>query len=183
MSSQGSGRSRRSARAARSVADPASESGIPSSDPIHYGSTMDNSQISGSQKSKGTLSQLFGHSNGGDDSSQLGYDNDGANLKLASQASSRGSIRKRVDIESDSKLMRQINVETQDVLTEMPSSQESHQTERSTQSSLNPQLVVWGTDVSISACKQRFKQFLYHRGFDLSSLAPDEVYRVSPMWI
>lgn len=42
-------------------------------------------------------------------------------------------------------------------------------------STINQHLVIWGTDVSIGQCKERFKQFLSFSNFNLENLDPNEL--------
>ncbi|XP_056645438.1 DNA replication licensing factor MCM4 [Diorhabda sublineata] len=60
-------------------------------------------------------------------------------------------IRMRPDIRSD-KRIRQVNVGGEAALEAIPESQETDST--------TPHLVIWGTNVSVSECKGKFKQFL-----------------------
>lgn len=71
--------------------------------------------------------------------------------------SSRGStaFKKRVDIATDSKIVRQINVAGEPDTDVAPS-----QTGSVSRSDPGNQLVIWGTDVSVGQCKRKFKDFL-----------------------
>ncbi|KAJ8935380.1 hypothetical protein NQ314_012791 [Rhamnusium bicolor] len=60
-------------------------------------------------------------------------------------------IRMRPDVRSD-KRIRQVNIGGDAALEAIPESQESDSTA--------PHLVIWGTDVSVSECKGKFKQFI-----------------------
>lgn len=67
------------------------------------------------------------------------------------------AYKKRVDIASDSRVVRQINVGENEVATE---GGDGHVGTSESHSSAMPQLVIWGTDVSINNCKEKFKRFL-----------------------
>ncbi|XP_018574393.1 DNA replication licensing factor MCM4 [Anoplophora glabripennis] len=60
-------------------------------------------------------------------------------------------IRMRPDVRSD-KRIRQVNVGADAALEAIPESQESDSTA--------PHLVIWGTNVSVAECKEKFKQFI-----------------------
>ena len=76
-------------------------------------------------------------------------------------------IRIRSDIQSERRL-RQVNVAspapgTPDVRSShpaVPESEGSFVPGSEVSSDVNPQLVIWGTDVSVAACKAKFKKFL-----------------------
>lgn len=76
---------------------------------------------------------------------------------LSPTGSSHGSttFKKRVDIASDSKVVRQINVGDGPDTDAAPS-----QTGSIARSDAGNQLVIWGTDVSVGQCKKKFKDFL-----------------------
>ncbi|KAF2900573.1 hypothetical protein ILUMI_05615 [Ignelater luminosus] len=61
-------------------------------------------------------------------------------------------IRMRPDVRTD-KRIRQVNVGGEPPLETIPESQESTD-------STAPQLVIWGTNVSVANCKEKFKQFI-----------------------
>ncbi|XP_055374782.1 DNA replication licensing factor MCM4 [Condylostylus longicornis] len=64
-------------------------------------------------------------------------------------------VRVRPDIRSD-KRMRQVSVGLNENLQSIPESEQDLQSESSTA----PQLVIWGTNVIVSQCKTKFKNFL-----------------------
>lgn len=74
------------------------------------------------------------------------------NGAVSPTGSSRGSttFKKRVDIATDAKIVRQINVGEGPDSESIPS--QSGET--------GNQLVIWGTDVSVAQCKRKFKDFL-----------------------
>ena len=104
-------------------------------------------------------------------SSPLRYGStDGSRASQTSKANSTASkIHRRFDIASDARAVRQINVGESEV-NDGPqiASSESH-------SSTAPQLVIWGTDVAINQCKEKFKHFLRHLDFDSNQLDQDEM--------
>lgn len=77
------------------------------------------------------------------------------NGAVSPTGSSRGSttFKKRVDIATDAKIVRQINVGEAADCESLPS--QSGATVET-----GNQLVIWGTDVSVSQCKKKFKDFL-----------------------
>lgn len=74
---------------------------------------------------------------------------------------------RREDIQSESRNFRQINL-----------SQNDNQNELLSQSELSnggPQLVIWGTNVSINKCRSEFKKFIRSFTLSLSELEADEI--------
>lgn len=141
-----------------------------------------------SQQGSSHSQQLF-NSDSGDLSSPLLYGSTDGTLSLirsprsGSLRSNVSSYKARVDIKADSRFVKQINLtEGNSEITNLDVSHVG--TEKDDHSSVagsqtNPQLVIWGTDVSIAQCKQQFKKFLSYDGFDLTSLDFDELQSVS----
>lgn len=117
--------------------------------------------------SQGDFSDMFR-------SSPLHYGSEtGFNLKSSSQHSQIGAYRNRVDIQKDSNQLKEVYVQNENqenVASNVGDSQVSSQA-----STLNQHLVIWGTDVSIGQCKERFKQFLHYNKFDLENLDNEEL--------
>ena len=78
-----------------------------------------------------------------------------------SNISSTTAFKRRVDISTDSRVVRQINIGSEQAA--------------SSQTSDGNQVVVWGTDVSISHCKSRFIEFLRSTKFSAEELEADEI--------
>ena len=78
-----------------------------------------------------------------------------------SQGSSAATFRRRADIASDTRVARQINVASAGGDTATPQSAD--------------QIVIWGTDVSISLCKSRFIELLRASKYSEDDLDIDEV--------
>lgn len=74
---------------------------------------------------------------------------------------------KRADIRSDSRNVRQINLN--------PASDAGNAASESELSQNSLQLVVWGTDVSINKCREQFKKFIKTYKLDNAELDIDEV--------
>ncbi|RWS29004.1 DNA replication licensing factor mcm4-like protein, partial [Leptotrombidium deliense] len=88
--------------------------------------------------------------------------------------SSTSIYKKRADITTDSKQIREINI------TETAADGEGDgpigvATSESHMSTTTQQLVIWGTNVAINQCKEKFKAFLKYPDFDLNSLDSDEL--------
>lgn len=146
-----------------------------SSDGLHFGS----------QRSQGSLrSQILSQNN--QPNSLLG------SLRSQGSARSQASQYRRHDIATDPDLIRQINLsanfsealsENGDVTFQrsqasqpsQPSQQSQPEESQSQSTVVDSQLVIWGTDVSLSLCKQKFRNFLYHDCFDADSLDPEEL--------
>lgn len=107
-----------------------------------------------------------------------------------SQARSQPSSYRRHDIVADQNVLRQINLsanfsealsENGDVLFprshgSQPSQNDDLQSVQSSQvTTVDSQLVIWGTDVSLTVCKQKFKEFLKWSNFDVNTLDADEL--------
>ncbi|XP_015788265.1 DNA replication licensing factor mcm4-A [Tetranychus urticae] len=113
-------------------------------------------------------------------SSPLNFGSSEGNIRsLKSPSRSHGSFR-RADIATDSRLLRQINIS--DVHPDRGDASEGSRLpdvddvrSQSSQTVIDPQLVIWGTDVSVSVCKAKFKQFIRWDGLDIASLEPDEL--------
>lgn len=92
-------------------------------------------------------------------------------FRSSSHMPNTSSLRSRVDIHTDGRMMRQVRmgaagpVDDFDAKIE-PSSQP--------QSNGQPQLVVWGTDVSIAECRQRFRRFLHFEHIPEELMDSDE---------
>ncbi|KAF7494597.1 DNA replication licensing factor MCM4 [Sarcoptes scabiei] len=117
---------------------------------------IDSDQLSNQSKQLGMLSQEFGFS------SPMPYD-------VSSELSQLPTILnnyRRDDIRNDAKNVKQINLTSQ--LDHGPVSESSV-------SQSGPQLVVWGTDVSINECRQKFKKFIHHFKFNEEDLCSDEI--------
>lgn len=87
----------------------------------------------------------------------------------ASSDNSQLANYRREDIQSESRTFRQINL-----------SQNDNQNEAASQSDLGiaqagPQLVIWGTNVSINKCRSEFKKFIKSFTLNLSELDADEI--------
>ena len=80
------------------------------------------------------------------------------------QGSSATTFKRRADITSDSRIARQIAVTTGGA-DGVPSSQSSEAN----------QMVIWGTDVSVSLCKSKFIEFLRSTKFSDEDLDVDEI--------
>ena len=94
------------------------------------------------------------------------------------RSGARNTNKKRFDINSESRLVRQINVgETAEALAEEGAPVATSES----QSSSVPQLVIWGTDVAINQCREKFKQFLKHSAFNANDLDSDEMEADIPM--
>lgn len=120
--------------------------------------------------SQGDFSDMFR-------SSPLHYGSEtGFNLKSSSQYSQLGAYRNRVDIQKDSNQLKEVYVqnENQENVTNNIAGDLSSQIS-SQASTLNQHLVIWGTDVSIGQCKERFKQFLNFTNFNVDNLDNDEL--------
>lgn len=89
----------------------------------------------------------------------------------------RSGTKKRFDITSDSRLVRQINIRE----TETPAEEGLPVATSDSQSSSVPQLVIWGTDVAINQCREKFKRFLRQTGFEEQDLDFDELQADIPM--
>jgi DNA replication licensing factor MCM4 len=86
------------------------------------------------------------------------------------------SLRSRVDIHTDGRMMRQVRMGAIGAVDELdPKLEPSSQP----QSTGQPQLVVWGTDVSISECRQRFRRFLHFEKIPESQMDSDELQLLS----
>ncbi|RWS03746.1 DNA replication licensing factor mcm4-like protein [Dinothrombium tinctorium] len=83
------------------------------------------------------------------------------------------SYKKRVDIATDSRFVRQINISEAIDGENVPAVGAA--TSEQSDSSTAPQLVIWGTNVSISNCKGKFKTFLRCPDFDFETLDSDEL--------
>lgn len=150
----------------------------------------------GSQPNSQHLSQL---SSIRSPASVRSFHSQGNHSVLGSQRS-QGSVRsqpsnyRRHDIAADQNVMRQINVSANfsEALSEngdisfhrshgsQPSQNDDLQSIQSSQATaVDSQLVIWGTDVSLSVCKQKFKEFLQWDGFDVNTLDADELEGVS----
>ncbi len=105
-------------------------------------------------------------------SSPLHYGSTEDNIHSASITSMTRSganrSKKRFDIASDSRVVRQINVGESETHAIPVATSDSH-------SSSVPQLVIWGTDVAINQCREKFKRFLRYTGFDKKTLESDEM--------
>ena len=99
-----------------------------------------------------------------------------SSISSVGRGSARNVAKKRFDVTSDSRLVRQINIG------EMESRAEEgiHVATSDSHSSSVPQLVIWGTDVAINQCREKFKQFLKHSAFD-GDLESDELEADNPM--
>ena len=93
------------------------------------------------------------------------------------RSGSRNAVKKRFDISSDSRTVRQINVGE----TEAPAEEGVPVATSESHSSSVPQLVIWGTDVAINQCKEKFKQFLKSKGLNANDLDSDEREADIPM--
>ena len=110
-------------------------------------------------------------------SSPLHYGStDFGNSSASLRSGARNVSKKRFDLNSDSRLVRQINVGEGEVRPEEGPSvatSDSH-------SSSAPHLIIWGTDVALNRCREKFKKFLKHTGFD-ADLDADEMEAEMPM--
>ena len=190
MSSQGtnSKNDRRSAGSRtpsnRELASP----GIPSSSPLKFqnpNSPM--SQLSTiSRASKVTTNGKHHQTNSQADFSDMfrssplhyGSETGGFNLKSSSQYSQLGAFRNRVDIQKESGLVKEVympNENQENVANNVASSEMNGHSQVSTATSSNQHLVIWGTDVSIGQCKERFKTFLNYSNFNPDNLGNEEL--------
>lgn len=162
----------------------------PQSSPIKFQNpTSPMSQLSTiSNKTNRNLNQM--HSNGdfSEDlfrSSPLHYGSEtgGFNMKSSSAHSNIGVFRNRVDIQKDTNLLKEVyvpNENQENVNNNIGGGSEfdnmgSQLGASSQASTINQHLVIWGTDVSIGQCKERFKQFLNFSNFDLENLDANEL--------
>ena len=111
-----------------------------------------------------------------------GSETGGFNLKSSSQYSQLGAFRNRVDIQKDSNLVKEVAVfstsqENQENIANnvVAGSEMNAHSQVSTATSSNQHLVIWGTDVSIGQCKERFKAFLNFANFSPDSLGNEEL--------
>jgi len=184
MSSQGNRSDQRSGSRITNR-DAMSPMSMPSSSPVKFPNpTSPMSQLSQvsrvskatknlTQNSQADFSDMFR-------SSPLHYGSEtGFNLKSSSQHSSFNAFRNRVDLQKDSNLIREVyvhNENQENVANNILSSQNDiNPSQISTASSTNQHLVIWGTDVSIGQCKERFKQFLCFNNFNLENLDTEEL--------
>ena len=82
------------------------------------------------------------------------------------------NYKRRVDLNTDSKFMRQINVGSS-----LQGSELGREDSQATNTTEEPgaHLVIWGTDVSIAHCKRKFREFLRCRTLDITRLEIDEI--------
>ncbi|XP_077542952.1 disc proliferation abnormal isoform X1 [Haemaphysalis longicornis] len=101
------------------------------------------------------------------------------------RSNTRGTpIRHRTDIRNDRR-MRQVALGTNDGSSVLQDVGEQTGGVATSDSGTGPQLVIWGTDVVVSHCKEKFKQFL--RTFTETDLATDELMEgvdpVQPLYL
>ncbi|XP_054161735.1 DNA replication licensing factor mcm4-A-like [Oppia nitens] len=97
----------------------------------------------------------------------------------SSQTSARVGRKKRYDITSDSRVIRQLNVGDTDGQVDNTVARDLATSDSHVSSA--PQLVIWGTDVGINQCREKFKRFLKHMTFDAQDLESDELDVDIPM--
>ncbi|XP_053206948.1 DNA replication licensing factor mcm4-like [Panonychus citri] len=92
-----------------------------------------------------------------------------------SMNSLESSFVRRPDISSDFKLrFMDFNAASdENIMPDLVGS--SSQASSHMSQTVNPQIVIWGTDVSISVCKDKFKKFLMWDELDQESLEPEEL--------
>jgi len=187
MSSQGSNRTDHRSNGSRtpqrtpSNRDPMSP--IPSSSPIKFQNpTSPMSQLSTISRGSKATKNLNGNSQADYSdmfrSSPLHYGSEtgGFNMKSSSQYSQLGAFRNRVDIQKDSNLLKEVYVQNENQENVNNNIGGDLNSQISSQaSSLNQHLVIWGTDVSIGQCKERFKQFLQYNNFNIENLDNQEL--------
>ena len=93
------------------------------------------------------------------------------NMRSSSAHGNISAFRNRVDIQTENRNVRQINLNEEEPMDQQAG---GDQLAPASSQSGNPHLVIWGTDVSISDCKEKFKRFLYFDGFDVNDLDPEE---------
>ena len=108
-----------------------------------------------------------------------GSETGGFNLKSSSQYSQLGAFRNRVDIQKESGLVKEVYMHSQEnqenVTNNVAGSEMIGHSQASAATSSQQHLVIWGTDVSIGQCKERFKQFLNYANFNPENLGDEEL--------
>ncbi|KAI1280494.1 DNA replication licensing factor mcm4-A [Halotydeus destructor] len=114
-------------------------------------------------------------------SSPLHYGSTDRASQIRSPAgSSSTTFRRRVDIATDSRVVKQISITGSQAAAAGAGGDEPMQVADRSNEAGAGDLVIWGTDVSISKCKQKFRDFLKSTTLDIEDLDIDEVQPNAP---